>query len=173
MKYDLSGFLDSYEKSYHLEGEIDNESFSKDNNIKIIDPIKFNGEIFKVDRELLVQVTIWYTYISNCDRCLNPTTSEITTILSGKLEEAKGKFDDDDCDDELDEIIFYENNLLNLEEYILSQVISSLPMKNLCSDDCKGLCPKCGNDLNTQSCDCMKNIIDPRLEKLMEFFPKK
>ena len=82
----------------------------------------------------------------------------------------KGKYDDED---ELEDVILYENDELNLEEYIWSQVVSSLPMKTLCSNDCKGLCPTCGVDLNTQSCDCMGNTIDPRLEKLKELFPKK
>jgi uncharacterized protein len=141
-----------------------------DSDIRIIDPIKFNGEIFKVDGTCHLHVDIKYSYESKCDRCLKTTINEISTVLSGELKENNGKHDDED---EFDEIIFYENNLLNLKEYIWSQVVSSLPMKILCSNDCKGLCFKCGVDLNIQSCDCMKNVVDPRLEKLKELFPKK
>ncbi len=169
MKLDLSSFLDSEKQSYHFEGELESNSFSVDD-IKVIEPIKFSGEIFKVDGNSELFVTINYTYESNCDRCLKPTTSGITTNLSGRLMDNKGKNNDED---DVEEIIYIENSLLNIDEYIWSQVVSSLPMKILCSNDCKGLCPQCGQNLNIQSCDCMGSTIDPRLEKLKELFPKK
>ena len=170
MIFDLNSFLDGDEYSYQLEGELDSEQLMG-SDIRIIDPIKFNGEIFKVDGTMHLRVDIKYSYESKCDRCLKPTMNEISTVLSGELKEKNGKHDDED---EFDEIIYYEkNNLLNLKVYIWSQVVSSLPMKILCNDDCKGLCFKCGVDPNIQSCDCMKNVIDPRLEKLKELFPKK
>ena len=170
MILDLSGFFDGDEHSYHLEGKLENMGLPKDSNFKIINPIRYNGEIYKVDSEYLIHINISYKYESYCDRCLKLAIDEISTVLSGKLKENKGKYDDED---ELDEIIYYNDNLLNLAEYIWSQVVSSLPMKILCSNECKGLCPSCGIDLNTQSCDCMGNTIDPRLEKLKELFPKK
>lgn len=171
MIFDLNNFIDGDEYSYQLEGELKSEDQLKGSDIRIIDPIKFKGEIFKVDSTCHLHIDINYTYESKCDRCLKPTMNEISTVLSGELKENKGKYNDED---ELDEmIIYYENNLLNLKEYIWSQVVSSLPMKILCSYDCKGLCFKCGIDMNTQSCDCSKNAIDPRLEKLKELFPKK
>ena len=169
MIFDLKSFLDGDEYSYQLEGELKSQDQLKGSDIRIIDPIRFNGEIFKVDSTCHLHIDINYTYESKCDRCLKPTIKKISTVLSGELKEKNGKYDDEDES----EIIFYENNLLNLKEYIWSQVVSSLPMKILCSYDCKGLCFKCGVNMNTQSCDCMKNTVDPRLEKLMEFFPKK
>lgn len=169
MILDLSGFLDSEKQSYHIEGELESNSSSIDD-IIVIEPINFSGEIIKVAENSELFITINYTYESNCDRCLKPTTSEITTNLSGRLMENKGKINDED---DVDEIIYLENGLLNIDEYIWSQVVSSLPMKILCSNDCKGLCPQCGQDLNVQSCDCMGSTIDPRLEKLKELFPKK
>jgi uncharacterized protein len=171
MIFDLSSFLGKHEHSYHLEGEIEGKSLSNDISIKIINPIKFDGDIFKVNGDYHIHVNIWYTYESNCDRCLKPTAKEIKTVLSGKLKESTGDFNDEDEDEE---IIYYDtNNLLKLDDYIWSQVVSSLPMKVLCSTDCKGLCTQCGIDLNVQSCNCIEDTIDPRLEKLKELFPKK
>ncbi len=171
MIFDLSSFLDGHKHSYHLDGELESKSLPKDSDIRIINPIKFDGDVFKVDSEYQIHVNICYTYESSCDRCLESTTNEAKTVLSGKLKESTGKTIDEDDDEE---IIYYdENNLLDLDSYIWSQVVSSLPMKVLCSNDCKGLCPQCGVNLNTQSCDCMGYTIDPRLEKLKELFPKK
>jgi uncharacterized protein len=170
MLYDLTGFLDGYDITYQFEGELDSESINKGINIKILDPIRFSGKIYKVDNELHLHCDITYKYEATCDRCLTSFSAEFSTVLSGKLKDIKGKLNDEN---ESEEIIYYENNFLNLEDYIWSQVVSSLPMKTLCNEDCKGLCPVCGVDLNNQSCDCMGNTIDPRLEKLKELFPKK
>lgn len=168
MKYDLTNFLGGEEYAYKLDGEIHNIPALDSGHI--LDPIKYEGKIYKVDGSFELQIHIEYTYEDECNRCLNPTTSVITTVLSGKLITNKGKYNDED---ESEDIIFYEDNQLNLEEYIWSQVVSSLPMKTLCSYDCKGLCPTCGINLNNQSCDCMGYTIDPRLEKLKELFSKK
>ncbi|TJX16187.1 DUF177 domain-containing protein [Tissierella creatinini] len=168
MKYDLTSFFDGDEYAYKLEGEI-YEVPALDSG-HIIDPIKYNGKIYKVDGSSELHVDIQYKYEDECSRCLKPTTRVYNTVLSGKLMTNKGKYNDED---ESEEIIFYEDGHLNLEEYIWSHVVSSLPMKTLCSNDCKGLCPNCGIDLNYQSCNCMGNTIDPRLEKLKELFPKK
>lgn len=168
MKYDLTNFLRGAEYEKKLEGEIHNIPALDYG--RILDPIKYNGKVFKVANDLELHLDIQYIYEDECNRCLKPTTKKYSTVLSEKLMTNNGKYNDED---ELEDIIFYENDELNLEEYIWSQVVSSLPMKNLCSDDCMGLCPTCGTDLNTQSCDCMGNTIDLRLEKLKELFPKK
>jgi uncharacterized protein len=170
MLYDLTSFLDSHDITYQFEGGLDSEPINDGIDINILNPIRFNGTIFKVDSELQLNCNIIYRFEANCDRCLKPIVTDFSTVLSGKLKDIKGKFNDED---ESDEIIYFENNLLDLKKYIWSQVVSSLPMKILCSEDCKGLCPICGVDLNNQSCDCMGNTIDPRLEKLKELFPKK
>ena len=96
------------------------------------------------------------------------TIKEIETALDAKLEDYNGKYNDDY--EELEETVYYDDDLLDLEDYIYNEVISSLPMKTLCHKDCKGLCPKCGANLNTESCDCIQEEIDPRLEKLKDFF---
>ncbi|WDU84060.1 YceD family protein [Caloramator sp. Dgby_cultured_2] len=59
---------------------------------------------------------------------------------------------------------------INLEDMIIDNIILSYPAKILCSDDCKGLCPVCGKNLNEGQCECLKDVIDPRLEALKQFF---
>ena len=51
-------------------------------------------------------------------------------------------------------------------ELVYSEVIVSLPMKHLCNEECKGICFKCGKNLNEGECDCPKKDIDPRLAPL-------
>lgn len=68
-------------------------------------------------------------------------------------------------DEDNDDFIVVENMNLNLDELVLEDIYLSLPTRFLCKNDCKGLCPYCGKDLNDGSCDCKKPV-DPRLAAL-------
>ncbi|MGB9792836.1 MAG: YceD family protein, partial [Thermacetogeniaceae bacterium] len=67
----------------------------------------------------------------------------------------------------------YEGDEIDLGDVIEEGLILALPMKPLCSPDCKGLCPVCGCDLNQQQCSCDTQTIDPRLAVLKDFFKEK
>lgn len=172
MKIDLSSFLDNGNEILYFDEKIDLKDLdlNKKNGITIVSPIEYKGEIFRADGEKLINIRISYKYKEICHRCLQPTTKNVETALSGKLVE--GKKVEEEREEGYDELIYYEDDILDLKEYIINQVILSLPMKTLCKEDCKGLCPKCGADLNRSKCDCIHENIDPRLEKLKEFLPK-
>ena len=86
-----------------------------------------------------------------CSRCL----ADVQLDLSFDFEE---EFDEQEYPGEDAE--------LDMED-IASQIwVSSIPMQVLCDDDCKGLCPTCGKNLNEGDCDCPKDEADPRLEAL-------
>lgn len=57
---------------------------------------------------------------------------------------------------------------LELDDVVITDILLSLPQKFLCRQDCKGLCPQCGSNLNLGDCACEKRQIDPRLEKLKQ-----
>jgi uncharacterized protein len=64
------------------------------------------------------------------------------------------------------EIGYYLEDSLSLEDVLREQVLLSLPVKTLCKPDCKGLCPRCGADRNSQPCTCDAGPSDPRWEAL-------
>ncbi|HVN92268.1 MAG TPA: DUF177 domain-containing protein [Terracidiphilus sp.] len=64
------------------------------------------------------------------------------------------------------EIGYYQKDSLVLEDVLREQVLLSLPVRTLCKPDCKGLCPHCGTNRNTQSCSCEEGQSDPRWEGL-------
>jgi len=66
------------------------------------------------------------------------------------------------------EIGYYQGDGLELEDVLREQVLLSLPARVLCSPDCKGLCPHCGQDLNSASCSCTQSSPDPRWSALSE-----
>ena len=64
------------------------------------------------------------------------------------------------------EIGYYLKDSLLLEDVLREQVLLSLPVRTLCKEDCKGLCPRCGANRNSQACQCEEGPSDPRWEAL-------
>ncbi len=135
------------------------EEFLEKNKLK--KEIEFSGRFFKVEKSLLLNAKINYFYSETCARCLeefeNKITANFNAIIVDKL--------NDDYEAEDIEILI-KDSCIDLEEPIKQVVYLSMPMKALCKTDCKGICPKCGINLNTDKCECNDFVIDPRLEKL-------
>jgi uncharacterized protein len=66
------------------------------------------------------------------------------------------------------EIGYYQRDSLLLEDVLREQVLLSLPVRTLCKPDCKGLCPRCGQNRNSQACTCDEGPSDPRWEALAD-----
>lgn len=66
------------------------------------------------------------------------------------------------------EIGYYQKDSLLLEDVLREQVLLSLPVRTLCKEDCKGLCPRCGANRNSQACSCEEGPRDPRWEALAD-----
>ena len=96
-----------------------------------------------------------------CDRCAKPfereKTVEYETLLA--LELANGESDDI--------VLLDKDGELEMDELMREVFLLEMDTKNLCSEDCRGLCPGCGVDLNVEPCRCKKEI-DPRLAKLAQ-----
>ena len=71
-------------------------------------------------------------------------------------------------DDEDADIIVCAEDDFDIGEFAVSTFILGLDVKNLCSEDCKGLCQNCGANLNEQVCNCQNEFTDPRLEILSQ-----
>ena len=67
-------------------------------------------------------------------------------------------------------LFLFENDRLDLDEIVENNIISMLPIKRLCNEDCKGLCHQCGINLNHNTCKCEIEDVDPRLAKLKNCF---
>ena len=70
-------------------------------------------------------------------------------------------------DEENDEIVLLEGSEVDLDELVTTAFVLAMDTKNLCSEDCKGLCAKCGADLNLGPCGCRPEV-DPRLAALAQ-----
>jgi uncharacterized protein len=80
----------------------------------------------------------------------------------------------DDSESEKEDVVYIhpDTDKIDLDKDIRDYAILAVPMKKLCSVDCKGLCPKCGNNLNEGPCNCSEEEIDPRWEPIRKLKSK-
>lgn len=100
-----------------------------------------------------------------CDRCLTDVDEQIPLNVSRILDVS----DDPDNEDMLD-CSYIESNILDVDMLVYEEVVVSLPMKILCRENCKGICPVCGRNLNLGECGCDRRIPDPRMSDVLDIF---
>lgn len=118
---------------------------------------------------LIVKISVDSEIESECARCLKP----VNLALSGELmylyylhgSESEDSLPDDYMPVEID----FFGRVLDIMPQIQESVYTLLPTKVLCREDCAGLCPVCGADLNFGKCSCVKTEEDPRLAALKNF----
>lgn len=135
--------------------------FLPDEEIKVLEPIKFSGRAKIVEDVITLEGNIQTRLELQCSRCLKDFSVDIETDIDEKYSNNLK---------EEDSIVLVEGDVLNVAEAIVSNVISTLPIKRLCEEQCKGLCQSCGTDLNLHECHCDDSDIDIRFEKLKNLF---
>lgn len=144
-----------------LDYEFDFSSEEFDGGFPFKNPIKLTGSIKNRVGMISIDATAEFEIAYQCDRCMDEVEEDIQVLIKhGLVNELN--------DEENDEFILLEDMTLDVKRLTLEDIYLSLPSKFLCDDDCKGICPSCGVNLNEKSCDCKKDI-DPRLEALLGF----
>lgn len=124
-------------------------------------PVKINGTVSNKASLVRLEAIISYEYDAPCDRCGTDTATRYSVKVDKSLAVSIEA-------DESDTILLVPDMKFNLEELLYSETIVSLPMKHLCKEECKGICSKCGKNLNEGKCGCPEKEIDPRLAALAD-----
>jgi uncharacterized protein len=152
-------------------GRYDYEFEDKASELEIFEP--YTGDfrtlaaLTKYDNQLILEAETYITGNFICDRCAKEFQSEVKSsyrmvylfrVNSGKNENEK------------EDIVFIhpDTDKIELDKDIRDFAILAVPMKKLCIEDCKGLCPKCGKNLNDGDCTCSDETIDPRWEAIQK-----
>ncbi|MFO7985754.1 MAG: DUF177 domain-containing protein [Desulfatiglandaceae bacterium] len=142
-----------------------------------------DDQILGPDGLLTVRITIYregrsYTVEGNlegrfkvrCDRCLEPYTLELQpnfrlVLDRGPLDYGQSEYGlmQEDLS-----VRFIDDPELNVDEIVREQIYLSLPIKCLCREDCAGLCPVCGRNLNLDTCSCQRETGHPAFSKLKD-----
>lgn len=105
-------------------------------------------------------------FLLPCDRCLQPVVVQVPLEFSREVLEPE-QITDEEIKEEQQ---FVEEYDLNLEALLKEELQLSWPSKVLCKEECKGICKKCGQNLNEESCDCDDFVPDIRFANLMDIF---
>lgn len=151
--------------NYHLvSAPVDlrlDERFDNDIDLDVI--------LDKTSTQIFLKTEINTSGNFECDRCLSlfkhhiHTSYNITYMYKYEGIPEEGEI----------QIIDNEENYIDISEDVRQFILLAIPIKLLCKEDCKGLCPRCGKNLNNGSCECEKDTIDPRWEVLKNLIDKK
>lgn len=144
--------------------------FGSGDEFTVVAPITLGLDIFKDKDQFRLAGRVETTLELPCSRCLEPFTLPVDQTFDLRYQPHAQNTGEGEREIEEDDLTtaFYENDEIDLGQLMREQFYLSLPMKPLCRDDCKGLCPNCGTNLNAGSCDCKTEWEDPRLAALRE-----
>ena len=117
-------------------------------------PLLIEGQVENIGGTLELSATITGEYTTECSRCGVKVCEKLTAEL---FESVDNEFTDID-----EECIVVSGNVIDITGSIDACIFGSIPMQFLCKEDCKGLCPVCGIDLNNNECNCEVEVYDPR-----------
>ncbi|HAU31596.1 MAG: hypothetical protein XD78_0781 [Desulfotomaculum sp. 46_296] len=132
-------------------------------------PVDIEIELTSSDKTIQAEGTVKAVIQRPCDRCLSP----VEVLIEAPFKEIY--FSTSTTQDNLlqDEWISFKNEVIDIEPEVIKSLITALPMKTLCDQNCRGLCPSCGQNFNTGKCACSEEEIDPRLVELREIIKLK
>lgn len=139
-------------------------------NVSLLSPASAHLELNKAGGEIIINGGFKTEIGLQCSRCLKDFRRNMdipVNVIYHPIEEI-GMERHELKGEEMD-MGFYRGEELDLQELLREQLMLNIQMKPLCDEACKGICPKCGADLNHEQCDCKIKEIDPRLEVLKKY----
>lgn len=124
--------------------------------------------------EIRIQGRLKVTMRSDCDRCLEPAEFPIDSpfdLFYRPAIEARRE-EEVEIDPGEAEIAFYEGGGIDLKDVLREYVLLAMPMQRICRDDCRGICPVCGQNRNLVQCGCEPKPVDDRWAALKKLQTK-
>jgi uncharacterized protein len=141
-------------------------------NIQQLGPLSWTAAAERAGNEIRIAGSLNTSIELPCSRCLEPSRIAISKPFDLFFRERDKAMFDEDEEIELDEedtrTAFFSGTQLAITDILREQILLALPMKALCTVDCKGLCPHCGINLNSGSCNCPHDDFSPHMDTLIE-----
>ncbi|MBK6797165.1 MAG: DUF177 domain-containing protein [Acidobacteria bacterium] len=158
-----------FEHKYQ-EGELDTSGFE----FEFIETPSLIGRIDPVGTDMRLRSDIRARLKAPCDRCLKDVEIDIkmpVDLLYSREDPGSGKSGEIELHSQDLYFDIYQNDQIDLDAMVLEQLELSIPIRVLCREECRGLCPQCGTDLNIEQCNCTKPV-DPRWQALADIKEK-
>ncbi len=133
--------------------------------LSLVEAVRTRHQLAKQgEGEDYVQGTVSSVLSAECSRCLKPFPYRIHSAFHGVyLPQSQAPSGGDRAlSHDAPDLYYYEGEEIDLKDELIGQLIMSVPMNLLCSADCRGLCPQCGQDLNLKRCGCKAEPDDVR-----------
>jgi uncharacterized protein len=148
------------------------EDIRKEGGAAFESPVRFDVRAFRAESYIEIGGTFSGRVRLTCSRCLAEFFIDVQdafslTYLPRPLmpEQQRPGEEAEVCEDEIG-LIPFDGDRIDLREGLQEQLVMALPVKPLCRPDCRGICPRCGADLNRSACRCTDSPVDPRLAVL-------
>lgn len=133
---------------------------------ELIRPVTGHVQLMRTQNGILVTGTLHTRVALTCSRCLEPAYYDLDVEVSEEFFPTVEVFTGASIDWERytdDEALLIDaQHILDITEVVRQDLILALPMQPLCREDCQGLCPVCGQNLNEGACTCEREVVDPR-----------
>jgi uncharacterized protein len=137
---------------------------------------RVEGRASRSGEEIRVRGKIEAGISVGCDRCLAPVAVPLEVEFeTAFIPQEKAAGEPEHVELLVDDmgLAAFEGDAIDLDELVREQILLALPSRNLCREDCRGLCPACGADLNAGHCGCAHDETDPRWAALADWKNKK
>ncbi|MBQ2473316.1 MULTISPECIES: YceD family protein [Lachnospira] len=153
----LSGSSQDLTKNVSLEADTFNNGLF---DYPIVKKAPFDVTINKIGtNKISIKAVTDVTLSIPCDRCLTAVDTKVDLVIDEIVD-----FADDASEEETQiEKDYIDGYNLDADKLLFSELLVSMPGKTLCKEDCKGLCLKCGTNLNIKECGCDREVLDPRM----------
>ena len=129
-------------------------------------PVKVKGHISNNGKSLILKALCTGQMDTQCARCMK----DITVPVEFEIDENLVRKGDEVSED--DDVIVFEDTGIDIDDIAANSFLMNIEGKYLCQEDCKGLCPQCGADLNKGECGCQEKAVDPRWSALVDIMNK-
>ena len=141
-----------------------------DERVSLTEPVAVKGTVRRSGNEVFVDGHLETRAQVECDRCLKPVDLPVSAEFA--LEYITGADYESRSTAALSEeelsVSVFDGESIDVDEIVKEQILLAVPARTLCREDCEGMCPDCGIDLNIGECGCTTNEIDPRWAALKD-----
>lgn len=170
MKLDLAKY-ESFPVTAVLETKDSGLEFTE-GSVKSARSVSVRLDIQQSDEEYFCQGEIDAGIVVECSRCLGSFDSRIVSRTDFVVCSESTRVTSKGAPVDSEDYLYFDSGSLtvDLTRIVKEAILLEVSMKPICSEECRGLCPVCGMNCNTASCQCVTRKIDPRWEKLGKLF---
>ena len=134
--------------------------------VEFHDGVDVRATLEKTSRQLFLRASVSAAADVDCDRCVKAMRETLDTTY--QMHYVAEETEAERLDPSEVQVMPPGQTVIDLGDDVRQTVLLAFPLKHVCREDCRGLCPQCGTNLNEGSCDCRESRVDGRWDKLKE-----